>query len=217
MTTWWAERAIVGGEVRDRETGEARMDLAEIGRIGYYRQDTLPPGTQPELMVTRHFVPDAAYYVANGVHGAHVEVDVETGFVNILGWWVADDCGRVINPLLVDEQIRGGVIQGIGNALYEHTQYDAGGQMLNATLADYLLPMAGEMPDIKIAHVETPVPDTQLGANGIGESGTIGAITVLWCAINDALRPLGAEVTKQPFTPEHILDVLGQAQARARG
>jgi carbon-monoxide dehydrogenase large subunit len=208
---------LAGGEVRDKETGEARMDLAEIGRIGYYRQDTLPPGTQPELMVTRHFVPDAAYYVANGVHGAHVEVDIETGFVNILGWWVADDCGRVINPLLVDEQIRGGVIQGIGNALYEHTQYDAGGQMLNATLADYLLPMAGEMPDIRIAHVETPVPDTQLGANGIGESGTIGAITVLWCAINDALRPLGAEATKQPFTPEHILDVLAQAQARVRG
>ena len=215
LQTSAATLTLAGGEVRDLATGEARMDLGEIGRIGYFRQDTLPPGTQPELMVTRHHVPDTAYYVANGVHGAQVEVDIETGFVKLLGWWVADDCGRVVNPLLVDEQIRGGVIQGIGNALYEHTQYDDAGQMLNATLADYLLPMAGEMPDIAIAHVETPIPDTELGANGIGESGTIGAITVLWCAINDALRPLGAQVTKQPFTPEHILDVLAAARRPA--
>ena len=203
---------LAGGEVRDFATGEARMDLAEVARVGYFRQDTLPPGTQPELMVTRHHVPDTPYYVANGVHGAHVEVDIETGFVKLLGWWVADDCGRVVNPLLVDEQIRGGVIQGIGNTLYEHCQYDETGQLMNATLADYLLPMAGEMPDIRIAHVETPLTETELGANGIGESGTIGAITVLWCAINDALRPLGAQVSKQPFTPEHILEAVAAAR-----
>lgn len=201
-----------GGEIRDVKTGEGRMDLAELAKVGYFRQDTLPPGTQPELMVTRHHVPDTPYYVANGVHGASVEVDVETGFIKLLGWWVADDCGRVVNPLLVDEQIRGGVIQGIGNTLYEHSQYDETGQLLNATLADYLLPMAGEMPDIKISHIETPLTETELGANGIGESGTIGAITVLWCAINDALRPLGAQVSKQPFTPEHILDVVAAAR-----
>ncbi len=190
------------------------MDLAELAKVGYFRQDTLPAGTQPELMVTRHHVPDTPYYIANGVQGAQVEVDIDTGFIKLLGWWVADDCGRVVNPLMVDEQIRGGVIQGIGNTLYEHSQYDETGQLLNATLADYLLPMSGEMPDIKIAHVETPLTNTELGANGIGESGTIGAIAVLWCAVNDALRPLGAQVTKQPFTPEHILEVISAAKAK---
>ena len=200
------------GEIRDAATGEARMDLAEVAKVGYFRQDTLPGGTQSELMVTRHHVPDTPYYVANGVQGAHVEVDIDTGFIKLLGWWVADDCGRVVNPLMVDEQIRGGVIQGIGNTLYEHSQYDESGQLLNATLADYLLPMAGEMPDIRIAHVETPLTNTELGANGIGESGTIGAIAALWCAVNDALRPLGAQVTKQPFTPEHILEVIANGR-----
>ena len=200
------------GEIRDVASGDTRMDLAELAKVGYFRQDTLPSGSQPELMVTRHHVPDSPYYVANGVQGAHIEVDIDTGFIKLLGWWVADDCGRVVNPLMVDEQIRGGVIQGIGNTLFEHSQYDETGQLLNATLADYLLPMSGEMPDIKIAHVETPLSNTELGANGIGESGTIGAIAALWCAVNDALRPLGAQVTKQPFTPEHILDVISAAR-----
>ena len=200
------------GEICDVASGEARMDLAELAKVGYFRQDTLPSGSQPELMVTRHHVPDTPYYVANGVQGAHVEVDVDTGFIKLLGWWVADDCGRVVNPLMVDEQIRGGVIQGIGNALFEHSQYDETGQLLNASLADYLLPMSAEMPDIKIGHVETPLTDTEIGANGIGESGTIGAIAALWCAVNDALRPLGAQVSRQPFTPEHILEVIAAAQ-----
>ena len=202
-----------GGEIRDASSGEARMSLAELGKIGYFRQDALAPGVQPELMVTRHFVPSTNYSVANGVQGAHVEIDIETGFVRLLGWWVADDCGRVINPMLVDEQLRGGVIQGIGNALYEQLEYDEAGQILNGTFADYLLPMSGEMPDISIAHVETPVESTELGANGIGESGTIGAIAALWCAVNDALRPLGAQVTRQPFTPEHILEAVQQRKS----
>ncbi len=202
---------LADGEIRDAATGEARMDLGELARIGYFRQDTLPPGAQPELMVTRHHVPPVNYYIANGVQGAHVEIDVETGFIRILGWWVADDCGRVVNPLLVDEQLRGGIIQGIGNSLYEHLIYDDYGQIQNATLADYLLPMATEMPDISIAHIETPTGVTELGANGIGESGTIGAIAALWCAVNDALRPLDVQVSRQPFTPEHLLEVLGTA------
>ena len=204
---------LENGEICDLKTGESRMDLAELAKIGYFRQDTLPDGIQPELMVTRHHVPDTPYYIANGVQGAHVEVDIDTGFIKLLGWWVADDCGRVVNPMMVDEQIRGGVIQGIGNSLYEHCHYDESGQFLNASLADYLLPMALEMPDINIMHVETPLSNTELGANGVGESGTIGAIAALWCAVNDALRPLGAQVTQQPFTPEHILDSISLSRS----
>ena len=208
-----ARLALADGEIRDAETGTGRMDLAEVARIGYFRQDTLAADVQPELMVTRHHVPNRTpYYVSNGVQASHVEIDLETGFIRLLGHWVADDCGRVINPLLVDEQIRGGVVQGIGGALFEHCQYDAQGQLLNGTLADYLVPMASEMPDIHVAHVETPIEATKLGAKGVGEAGTIGAMAALWCAVNDGLRPLGARVTKQPFTPAHVLEAIRAAR-----
>ena len=124
---------------------------------------------------------------------------------------MVEDCGRVINPLLVDEQIRGGVVQGIGSALYEQCIYSAEGQLENGSLMDYLVPMAGEMPDIHIAHIETPTPATALGARGVGEAGTVAAGAAIWTAVNDALSPLGATVTSQPFTPEHVLDCLSRA------
>ena len=126
----------------------------------------------------------------------------------VLNHWVVEDCGRIINPLLADEQLRGGVVQGIGAALFEECRYDDRGQMLTGTLIDYLVPMAGEMPDIDIAHVETPVLGTRLGVKGLGEAGTNGAAAAVANAINDALRPLGAELTEQPYTPERILRAL---------
>ena len=112
---------------------------------------------------------------------------------------------------LVDEQIRGGLDEAIGGALYERCIYSEDGQLLNGTLADYLLPMAGEMPDIDVFHVSTPTFSTQLGAKGVGEAGTIGGLGCIWTAVNDALRPLGARVTHQPFTPEHVLTAIGAA------
>jgi carbon-monoxide dehydrogenase large subunit len=108
----------------------------------------------------------------------------------------------------VDEQMRGGVVQGIGGALFEHCIYDAEGQLLNATMADYLVPMAAEMPDIEVAHVETPTSTSTLGAKGAGEAGTGGAPAAIMNAVNDALRPLNAEVTEQPITPARILEAL---------
>ena len=121
---------------------------------------------------------------------------------------MVEDCGRVINPKLVDEQIRGGVVQGIGGALYEECLYDDDGQILNATMADYLVPMAAEMPDIHVAHVETPTSTSTLGAKGAGEAGTGGAPAALLNAVNDALRPLNASIYQMPMTPEHVLKVL---------
>ena len=171
---------LAGGDVVNRADRMPRMSLAEVARIGHFRQDLLPAGLQPELAVTRSHVNNhSMFYVANGVQGCHVELDPDTGMIRVLGHWVADDCGGVINPLLVDEQLRGGVVQGIGAALYEHCQYDETGQMLNATLADYLVPMASEMPDIGTAHVETPEESSELGAKGVGEAGTIGAIAAV--------------------------------------
>jgi carbon-monoxide dehydrogenase large subunit len=195
----------------DVRTGDVKLLLAELGRIAYFRPDTLPLDFQSELMVTRHYTPRGyGFAFTNGIQASLVEVDTDTGFVKLLKHWCVEDCGTVINPMLVDEQIRGGVVQGIGAALYEHCLYSPEGQLLNGNLADYLVPMAGEMPDIVIAHVTTPTQTSELGAKGAGEAGTAGAPGAVMNAINDALAPFNARVTAQPFTPERILKALGR-------
>ncbi len=198
------------GAVVDAATGMERMTLAELGRIVYFRPDTLPPGVQPEFVATRHYVPkDYPFAFTNGVQASYVEVDVQTGFVRLLKHWCVEDCGTVLNPLLVDEQIRGGIVQGIGGALFEHCLYDAEGQLQNGSMADYLVPMACEMPDIEVAHVVSATASSEIGAKGAGEAGTAGAPAAVVNAINDALRPLGARVSRQPVTPEVVLEALG--------
>lgn len=202
---------IRAGVVVDAASGEDRMPLAELGRIVYFRGDTLPKGLPRELVQTRHFITmDYPFAFTNGVQGSYVEVDPDTGFVKLLKHWCVEDCGRVINPQLVDEQIRGGIVQGLGGALYEECLYDAEGQMLNASMADYLVPMAAEMPDMQIAHVETPTRESLLGAKGAGEAGTAGAPAAVMNAINDAIRPLGGRILQMPMTPERILRALGK-------
>ncbi len=202
---------VRGGAVVDAATGAERLPLAELGRIVYFRGDTLPKDLPRELVATAHYTPkDYPFCFTNGAQASWLEVDVETGFVKLLGHWCVEDCGRVINPMLVDEQIRGGVVQGLGGALLEHCVYSPEGQLLSGSLADYLLPMAGEMPDITVAHVETPTRESALGAKGAGEAGTAGAPAAVQNAINDALRPFGAKVFAQPFTPARILAALGK-------
>ena len=202
------------GQVINTRTGQQVISLAEVGRIGYFRQDTLPADFDVQLSVTASFVGnDKPYYLANGVQASHLEVDTETGFIKLLGQWAVDDCGRIVNPLLVEEQVRGGIVQGIGAVLFEECIYSDDANLLNGTMADYLIPMAGEMPDIVLDHVETPEASTRLGAKGIGEGGLIGAMGSVWVAVNDALKPLGAKVLHQPFTPERVLDALARARA----
>jgi carbon-monoxide dehydrogenase large subunit len=203
---------IVDGIVVDKGTPKERLPLAELARVAYFRPDTLPPGFQAELMATRHYVPRGwPFAFTNGIQASYLEVDVDTGFVKLLKHWCVEDCGTVINPQLVDEQVRGGVVQGIGGALFEHCIYDDRGQMLNGNMADYLVPMAAEMPDIEVGHVVSPTADSELGAKGAGEAGTAGAPGSVMNAINDALRPLGAQpLTDMPFTPGNILRALGK-------
>ncbi len=177
-----------------------------------YRAHTIPLDTLPSLDVAENYAPrDTPYFSSNGVQAAHLEIDPGLGTIRLLNFWVVDDCGTVINPLLVDEQIRGGVVQGIGSALYEHCIYGETGQLENGTLADYLVPMAGEMPDIHVAHVETPISATTLGARGVGEAGAVAAGAAIWTAVNDALVPFGATINRQPITPEHILECIERA------
>ncbi len=201
---------ISAGIVVDADSGRERMGLDEVARIVYFRPDTLPPGFQAEFAVTRHYVPRQwPFAFTNGVQASHVDVDVRTGAITLLRHWCVEDCGTVINPQLVDEQIRGGIVQGIGAVLYEHCLYDDAGQLLNGNLMDYLVPMAGEMPDIDIGHVVTPTADSELGAKGAGEAGTAGAPAAVMNAVNDALRPLGAApITAMPITPEQVLQAL---------
>ena len=203
---------IRNGVVVDHDSGKERLGLDEVARIAYFRPDTLPAGVQAELVATRHYVPRAwAFSFTNGIQASYLEVDTDSGFVKLLKHWCIEDCGTVINPQLVDEQVRGGVVQGIGGALFEQCLYDERGQMLNGNMADYLVPMAMEMPDIEVGHVVTPTADSELGAKGAGEAGTAGAPGAVMNAINDALRPLGAQpLTDMPFTPGKILKALGK-------
>jgi carbon-monoxide dehydrogenase large subunit len=203
-----SELSLRLGQIVD-PAGEVLIDLPELGRIAYYRPDLLPCGYQAELVVTKHYSQrDYPFIFTNGVQASYVEVDVETGLVTLLKHWAVEDCGRAINPLLVDEQIRGAIVQGIGGALFEECLYDDSGLLRNGSMADYLVPMSAEMPDIEVAHVETPTLSSALGAKGAGEAGTAGAPAAVMNAINDALSPFGTRVTAQPFTPERILRAL---------
>ncbi|MEH6526845.1 MAG: xanthine dehydrogenase family protein molybdopterin-binding subunit [Sneathiella sp.] len=199
------------GLIVDFATRKERMLLSELGRIAYFRSDILPENIQPELIATKHFVSRSyPFAFTNAAHACHLEVDTDTGLVKILKYWVVEDCGTVINPQLVAEQTRGGVVQGIGPALYEECLYTGDGQLINGSMADYLLPMAAEMPDIIVGHVETPTETTELGAKGVGEAGTAGAPGTIMNAINDALHQRGAKVVHMPFTPDKILRALGK-------
>lgn len=204
------ELDIVDGNVVDFGSSEARIPLSEIGRIGHFQLGELPNDYQPVLSHTRRYrLQDSPYIYTNGIHGAYVEVDVDTGWIKHLKHWVVEDCGRIINPQLADEQIRGGCVQGLGGALYEHCIYDDAGQLQNGTMADYVTPMAYEMPDIEVGHVETPTSESELGAKGAGESGTGAAPGVMMNAVNDAIKGLtSGRVKEQPITPEIVLKAL---------
>jgi carbon-monoxide dehydrogenase large subunit len=207
------ELDIRNGAVVDL-SGARRLGLDEIAKVVLFRGHELPPGVEPQPTVAHHYRrPADAAIPTNGIQASLVEVDLDTGLVRCLKHWVVEDCGRIINPLLVDEQIRGGVIQGIGEALLEACRYDEAGQFTTATLADYLVPMAAEMPDIVIGHVETPYSGSTLGAKGAGEAGTCAAGAAVLNAVNDALAPHGAVIRETPVSPPLVLRALGRISA----
>jgi carbon-monoxide dehydrogenase large subunit len=194
-------------------TGQASVTLPELARIVYYRGNELPKDFQPDLMTSRQFrLKEYSFVFSNGAQGCLLEVDPETGFIKLLKLWSIDDAGRVVNPKLLNEQLRGGMVMGIGAALFEHCIYDDRGQLLNCTMADYLVPLASDLPDIETGHIETVTQTSTLGAKGVGESATSGAPAAILNAVNDALLPLNAKVTNQPITPDVVLRALGKIQ-----
>lgn len=187
------------------------ISLADLAEIVHFKPQLLPRGAQVSLSLSRHLGHDwPALVPTNGVQASLVEVDVRTGAVRLLRHWAVDDFGTIVNPLLVAEQVRGGIAQGIGQALFEELVYDADGQLRNASLADYLVPLAADLPDMVIDHVETPWPHSVLGAKGAGEAGTTGAVGAVLNAVNDAIRPLSASITELPMTPERVLAALNR-------
>ena len=157
-------------------------------------------------------VPTVTY--ASAVHVALVEVDIETGVVTLLRYVVAHDCGRIINPTIVDGQIRGGVAQGIGGGLYEELLYDTSGQLLSGSFMDYLVPTATDVPRIDLIHLEYPSPRNPLGNKGVGEGGAISPPAAIANAVEDALRPFGVCIRETPLSPDRVRALLRPAQAR---
>jgi len=202
-----------GNVVGDRGS----VTLREIARAWYLTPQHLPPDVDAGgLEVTTGYKPDRdAGTFSYASHAAVVAVDPETGRIEILDYVVCEDGGRLVNPMIVDGQIRGGTAQGIGTALYEVMPFDAQGQPQASTLADYLLPGPSEVPNIRILHMETPSPHTKFGVKGIGEGGAVGPPAAIVSAVNDALRPTGAEVYDLPLTPRRILTALARAVAAA--
>jgi carbon-monoxide dehydrogenase large subunit len=189
------------------------LPIAQIARAAYHERHRLPAGLAPGLTETATYDPPGTF--SNACHVAVVEVDVETGGVRLEKFLVAEDAGRIINPMIADGQIHGGVAHGIANALYEEIVYDETGNILTSTLADYLPPTAREIPPIELHHMETLTPASVTQAKGLGEGGGIGAPAAIINAINDALAPFGVSIDEMPATPQRIRAALRAATERA--
>jgi carbon-monoxide dehydrogenase large subunit len=200
------------GEVRVEGT-DRRLSLSEIADVWYRKPQLLPADVDPAgLEATAGYkakVDTGTFSYA--CHAASVAVDTETGHVEILDYVIVEDGGTLVNPMIADGQVFGGTAQGVGTALYEEMPFDAQGQPLATTLADYLLPSATEVPSIRIEHLETPSPYTRFGQKGIGEGGAIAPPAAIANAVNDALAPLGVEITESPLSPRRIVEALMKA------
>lgn len=194
---------IAAGRAGVRGVPASGITLAEIADIAHFQPESLPPGVPPGLEAGGRYRPESPIIWANATHLCTCAVDVVTGEVTLLRYIVSEDCGPMINPSVVEGQIAGGVVQGIGGALYEHLAYDADGNPVATTFMDYLLPTAVEVPDIEYGHIETPAPGPG-GYKGVGEGGAIGAPPAVVNAVADALAPFGVEITRLPLTPETV-------------
>ena len=199
-----------GGQVYVKGNGDRSLELGELAVRANPLRGAVTPGSEPGLEATAYFGPDRGS-TANGVHAMVVEVDPETAMVEIKRYVVVHDCGKVINPMLVEGQIQGGVAHGIGNAFYEQLHYDDQGQLLNASFMDYLLPTATEVPPVEIGHCETPSPLNPLGVKGVGEAGAIPTGALFAQAVEDALAHYGIEILEIPLSPNRLFELIEQA------
>ena len=195
------------GAARRRSDGLEVARVRDLARDFWLARSGLPPAEEPGLEVTVRYEPPPFTH-SNATHAVEIEVDVETGVIEIVRYVVVEDCGTILNPRVVDGQIAGGVAQGIGSALTEEVVYDEAGQLLTGTLMDYLPPTANDVPRIEIGHIETPSPYTAGGMKGMGEGGTIAASAAIGNAVAHALREFSPRVNRIPLTPERVLALI---------
>jgi len=201
------------GCVQLKGVPEMKRSLADIARaLGGTPGFALPEGVTPGLAAASDFEPAGLTY-NNGTHVVEAEVDIATGGVTLHRYVVVHDCGRMINPMLVEGQVLGAIAHGIGSALYEHMRFDAEGQPQSVTFADYLLPTTDAVPRVEVVHMESPTPMNPLGVKGAAESGTIAAPAAVIAAIEDALRPLGVRISEFPVSPPRLLALIEAARS----
>src|SRR6476620_2033133 len=189
------------------------IPIVTLARAAYHQTHRFKGEVAPGIIESATYDPPGTF--SNACHVAMVEVDVKTGKVTIERFLVAEDAGRLINPMIADGQVHGGVAQGIGNALLEEIIYDETGNILSSTLADYLPPTSHEIPPIELLHLETVSDASITRAKGVGEGGAIGAPAAVINAINDALAPMGAEINEIPATPQRIRAAIHAARQHA--
>ena len=202
------ELELADGQVRVADLPEQTISLAELAFKANPMRGSVEPGTEPGLESTQYFGPQYGA-TASGTVAMIVEVDLETMLVQIQRFVIAHDCGTVLNPLIVDGQIHGGVSMGIGQSFYEQLMFNEGGQLLNGSLADYLLPNALDMPArIEIGHLNTPSPLNPMGSKGVGEAGAIPTPAAFVSAVENALGHLGIEIMESPLSPNRIFELV---------
>jgi len=195
--------AVHLGEVYVVRDPSRSIAIEKLAWIAHRREGTVPADFEPGLEAVAFYDPPASGVSSHATHAVAVEVDAETGAVKVLRYVIAEDAGRMINPMIVEGQLRGGAAQGVAKALFEEMVYDSEGQLLNASLMDFLMPTMSEICNIEVAHLESPSPLTAGGMKGCGESGIIGSPGAIGNAIVDALGGRG-ELTVLPFTPERV-------------
>jgi len=198
---------LVDGQVRVADAPQKSIGLGELAVLANPLRGAVEPGTEPGLESTDYYGPQYGA-TANGSHAMIVEVDPETMMVDIKRYVAVEDCGTMLNPLIVDGQVHGGVALGIGNSYYEQLIYDENGQLLNASLADYLIPTASEIPRVEVGHEETKSPLNELGSKGAGEAGCIPTPALFAQALEDALADYGIEITETPMSPNKLFELL---------
>src|SRR3989454_1949949 len=202
---------LVDGAVRVRGTPASSLTIAQLAQKAYFAPTELPPGMEPGLEATHAFDPPALTF-SSGTHICRVEIDPETGALTIPRYTIVEDCGRILNPRVVEGQLHGATAQGLGGALLEEVVYGADGQNLSATLLDYAMPTAALMPSFEVEHLERFDPNTPLGMKGMAEGGVMGASAAISNAVADALAPLGVAAGRQPFTARRLAEALREAR-----
>jgi carbon-monoxide dehydrogenase large subunit len=207
---------LTDGKYQVRGSPDKSMTMAEISGAAHIPPQELPADIEPGLEESSFYDPEN-FVFPFGAHACVVEVDAETGKVEVVGYHSVDDCGPAINPMLIEGQVHGGIVHAIGQALYEQVVYDEEGQLITGTFVDYALPTAAELPHFETDRTETPSPTNSLGVKGVGEAGTIAATPAVAAAVLDALEPLGVTDLDMPFTPLRVFEAIQAARSNGAG